>query len=93
MQKIAFNFLLDFNIVSKVYEKVILLQNEENICIMSSMQCAERKIRSPLDHVITLNAIVEKQRSEKKPTYIFFADAEKCFDKRCLEDGLLTRIT
>ena len=45
--------------------------------------------RSPLDHVITLNAIIEKQRSEKKPTYILFADAEKCFDKLWLEDGLL----
>ena len=77
------------NIVSKVYEKVKLLQNEENICNMSRMQCAGRKNRSPLDHIITLNAIIEKQRSEKKPTYILFADAEKCFDKLWLEDGLL----
>ena len=77
------------NIVSKVYEKVKLLQNEENICNMSRMQCAERKNRSPLDHIITLNAIIEKQRSEKKPTYILFADAEKCFDKLWLENGLL----
>ena len=66
-----------------------LLQNEENICNMSRTQCAWRKNRSPLDHVITLNAIIEKQRSEKKPTYILFADAEKCFDKLRLEDGLL----
>ena len=77
------------NIVSKVYEKVKLLQNEENISNMSRMQCAGRKDRSPLDHIITLNAIIEKQRSEKKPTYILFADAEKCFDKLLLEDGLL----
>ena len=49
------------------------------------------KNRSSLDHVITitLNAIIEQQRSEKKPTYVFFADAEKCFDKLWLEDGLL----
>ena len=77
------------NIVSKVYEKVRLLQNEENICNMSRMQCAGRKNRSPLDHAITLNAIIEKQRSKKKPTYVAFADAEKCFDKLWLEDGLL----
>ena len=32
------------NIVSKVYEKVKLLQNEENICNMSRMQCTGRKI-------------------------------------------------
>ena len=35
------------NIVSKVYEKVKLLQNEENICNMSRMQCAGRKKRPP----------------------------------------------
>ena len=38
------------NIVSKVYEKVKLLQNEENICNMSGMQCAGKKNRPPLDH-------------------------------------------
>ena len=76
------------NIVSKVYEKVKLLQNED-ICNMSRMQCAGSKNGSPLDHIITLNVIIEKQRSEKKPTYILFADAEKCFDKLWLEDGLL----
>ena len=64
-------------ILSKVYEKVKLLQNVENICNMSRMQCAGRKNRSPLEHVITLNAIIEKQRSEKKPTYILSAVAEK----------------
>ena len=80
------------NIVSKVYKKVKPLQNEENICNMSRMQCAGRKGRSPLDHVITLNAIIEKQRSEKKLTYILFVDAEKCFDKLWLEDGRI-RIT
>ena len=32
------------NIVSEAYEKVKLLQNEENICNMFRMQCAERKI-------------------------------------------------
>ena len=75
--------------MSKVYEKVKLLQNEESICNMSRMQCVGRKNRSLLDHVIILNAIIEKQRSEKKPTYIFSVDAEKCFDKLWLEDGLL----
>ena len=61
------------NIVSKVYETVKLLQNEENVCntCMSRMQRAGRKDRSLLDHVITLNATIEKQRSEKKPTYAF----------------------
>ena len=56
---------------------------------MSMMQCSGRKNRSPLDHVIALNAIIEKQRLEKKPTCILLADAEKCFDKLWLEGGLL----
>ena len=40
------------NIVLKVNEEVKLLHNEENICNMSRMQCAGRKNRSPLDHVV-----------------------------------------
>ena len=30
--------------------------------------------------------MIEKRRSEGKKTYIFCADAEKCFDKPWLED-------
>ena len=45
------------------------------------------KDRSTPGHTITLNVIMEKQRSEKKPIYVLFADAEKCFDKLQLEDG------
>ena len=75
--------------MSEVYEKVKLQQNEENIRNMSRKQCAERKNRSPLDHFITLNAFIEKQRSEKEPTYVFFVNTEKCFDKLWLEGGLL----
>ena len=39
--------------------------------------------------VTTMNAIIEKQRQDNKTTYILYADAEKCFDKHWLKDGLI----
>ena len=36
-----------------------------------------------------MNAIIEHQRAQKLNTYIFFADAFKCFDKLWLKDCLL----
>ena len=56
---------------------------------MSEMQCVARKNRSPLDHIVTLNAIIENQRGKGERTYVFFGDAEKCFDKLWLEDSLI----
>ena len=48
---------------------------------MSNMQTAGKKSRSTLDNINIINAIIEKQRQNHKNTYLFFADAEKCFDK------------
>ena len=45
--------------------------------------------RSPLDHIVTLNAIIENQRGRGERTYVFFGDAEKCFDKLWPEDSLI----
>ena len=53
------------------------------------MQCAGKRNRSPLKHITTLNAIIEKQRCEGKKTFVFFAYGEKCFDKLWLEDRLI----
>ena len=41
-----------------------------------------------MDSIIIINAIIEKQRQSHKNTYVFFADAEKCFDKLWLKDCL-----
>ena len=52
------------NIVSKVYEKFFksnCLQNGVNLNKMSWMQCAGRKNRSLIDHIATLNAIIENK--------------------------------
>ena len=48
---------------------------------MSNMQTAGKKNRSTMDNINIINAIIEKQRQNHKNTYLFFADAEKCFDK------------
>ena len=56
---------------------------------MSEMQVAGRKERSAMDNLIIMNTIIENQRAQKLSTYMFFADAVKCFDKLWLKDCLL----
>ena len=56
---------------------------------MSNMQTAGKKSRSTMDNIIIINTIIEKQRQSHKNTYLFFADAEKCFDKLWLKDCLI----
>ena len=61
------------NIVSKVYEKIKLLQNEANLNKMPRMQCAGRKNSFPIDHIVTLYAIIENQTVKQEHTYLQFA--------------------
>ena len=56
---------------------------------MSEMQAAGRKDRSAMDNLIITNTIIENQRAQKQNTYMFFADAVKCFDKLWLNGSLL----
>ena len=77
------------NIVSKAYEIVKKIQNEAIQSNMSNTQTAGKKSRSAMDNIIIINAIIEKQRQSHKNTYLFFADAEKCFDKLWLKDCLI----
>ena len=53
------------------------------------MQAAGRKERSAMDNLIIMNTMIEHQRAQKLNTYIFFADAVKCFDKLWFKDCLL----
>ena len=48
---------------------------------MSQMQTAGRKQRSTVANLIKLNSIIKNQRQDKNKTYLFFADAKKCFNK------------
>ena len=77
------------NIISKIFERVIKNRNEPALDqSLIQYQCGGIKHRSTIDHVMTLMAILDKNRYLKKPTYIIFADAEKCFDKLWLQDGI-----
>ena len=58
---------------------------------MSEMQAAGKNEMSAMDNLIIMNPIRQhkNQRAQKLNTYMFFADAVKCFDKLWLKDCLL----
>ena len=75
------------NLISKVYERIIKKRNEE--CFkLSPMQTGGIKNRSTIDNIMVLLAIIERNTYLNKSTYLTFADAEKCFYKLWLEDGI-----
>ena len=75
--------------MTKFYELVKITQNDRNNRKMSEMQVAGRKERTAMDNLIILNTIIENQRARKLNTYMFLADAVKCFGKLWLKDCLL----
>ena len=78
------------NIISKVYERIIKKRNEGDVkksC--SQWQMGGVKKRSPTDCLFITYSIIERNTYLQKPTYIFYADAEKCFDKLWLEDAVI----
>ena len=77
------------NTVSKVYEKIKKMQNEEYIERMSEMQTGGRKNQSVIHNIIMVSAIISQNKKDKVPTYLFFADAEKCFNKLWLKDCIV----
>ena len=44
------------------------------------MQIAGKIQRSTMDNIVIVHAITEQRRIENRNTYVFFADAVKCFD-------------
>ena len=44
---------------------------------------------STIDNIMAISAIIERNRTLKTNTYLFIADARKCFDKLWLKDCLL----
>ena len=77
------------NTVSKIYDSALKIQNESKNENMSQMQTAGRKQRSTVDNLIILNSIIENQKQNNNKTYLFFADAKKCFDKMWLKYFLI----
>ena len=53
------------NIISKIYESVLKIQNENNNDNMSQMQTAGRNQRSTVNNLIILNSKIENQRENK----------------------------
>ena len=51
------------NIISKVYERVKKLKNENKQVNKSSMQTAGKKNRSTIDNLIIMNAINKKTKT------------------------------
>ena len=53
------------------------------------MQTGGRKNLSIIHNIIMVSAIISQHKKDKVPTYSFFADAEKCFDKLWLKDCIV----
>ena len=78
------------NIVSKVFERVLLNRNREDIeQSMSPFQCGGRKQRGVTDHLFTLKSMIEEYKEKKKTLYVFYGDLEKCFDQLWLKDSIV----
>ena len=77
------------NNVSKIYERVVKERNNERFLDgLSEWATGGIKKRSPVDNVMIITSIIERNKYMKKNTYLTFTDAEKCFDKLWLEDGI-----
>ena len=53
------------NTISKIYESVLKIQNEDNNDNMWQMQTAGRNQRSTVDNLIILNSKIENQRENE----------------------------
>ena len=78
------------NIISKVYERVIKERNSEGVeKERSQWQMGGVKKRSTTDNLFLMYSVIERNNYLKQPTYVFYADAEKCFDKLWLDDAVI----
>ena len=65
-------------------------RNEEEVKKKRSQwQMGGVKRRSTTDNLFILNAVIERNKYLGNPTYIFYADAEKAFDKLWLQDSVI----
>ncbi len=77
------------NNVSKVYERIVKERNAEKYRAgISEWANGGIKNRAGIDNVLILTAIIEQNQYLKRNTYLTVTDAEKCFDKLCLLDGI-----
>ena len=78
------------NIASKIYERIKLNRKNDDLNKgISRFQCGGKKGRSTIDHIMTLNSIIDYNKLLKSESYILFADAYKCFDKLSLRNCII----
>ena len=78
------------NVVSKLFEKVKINDQREMIENgISKFQTGGMKGKSRVDNIMTLNATIDYNNLINSETYVFFADAYKCFDKLDLKSSIL----
>ena len=76
------------NILSKLFERVLENVTREEIQ-MSQYQSGGQRKRGTCDNQIMMNAVIDQNRRLKKKSYLYFADAYKCFDRLWLKDCLV----
>jgi hypothetical protein len=77
-------------VVSKLFEKSKLSKQREIIeSKLSKFQTGGVQGKSPIDNKMVLNATIDYNNLINSETYIFFADAYKCFDKLDLKTSLI----
>ncbi len=76
------------NIISKLFERVLDNMTTGEVKI-SEYQCGGKKGRSTIDNHIMLQSVLDNNRRLNKKSYVYFADAYKCFDRLWLKDCLV----
>ena len=75
------------NVLFKTFERVLINRNKVVLQnSMSQFQCGGRSGMSTTDNIMAISGIIERNKLLKRKTYLFFADATKCFDKLWLKD-------
>ncbi len=77
------------NNISKVYERIVKERNAEKYrATISEWANGGIKKRAAVDNVLIITSIIEQNKYLKRNTYLTLTDAEKCFDKLWLQDGI-----
>ena len=77
------------NNISKIYERVIKERNSESYRAgISEWANGGLKRRAGIDNILIITSIIEQNKYLKRNTFLTFTDAEKCFDKLWLQDGI-----
>ena len=77
------------NNISKVYERTVKERNKDGFREgITEWHAGGVTDRSTIDVTMIMMAIIEQNKYLKRNTYLVFTDAEKCFDKLWLLDGI-----